>query len=182
MSGVSCVDSCVTLACDVVSVCSAAVAVWSVCGQLAASASRTDGGGRCSITSLSSCLYRGSWIYLSVGLSDSPPRRVEVCDREMERDGGWTGRVRADCLSVMNINGLRVSLSSSGSPALKTDTGWGCGEGGGPSSFPPSRFTRPLAALYVQNTHKYTQSYTFVFFLDFISETLSTMKLHHSNC
>lgn len=76
-------------------------------------------GGRCGITSLSSCLYRGSWIYLSVGLSDSPPWRVEVCDREMERDGGWTGRGRADCLSVMNINGLQVSLSSSCAPLWK---------------------------------------------------------------
>lgn len=46
----------------------------------------------------------------------SLPWRVEVCDREMERDGDWTGRVRADCLSVMNINGLQVSLSSSGLP------------------------------------------------------------------
>lgn len=96
-----------------------AVTVWSVSGQLAASTSPPNGGGRCTITSLTSCLYRGSWIYLSVGLSDSPPRRAGVCDREMERDGGWTGRVRADCLSVMNINGLQVSLSSSGSPLWK---------------------------------------------------------------
>lgn len=107
------------LARDVITVCSVPVMVWSVSGQLAASSSHADRGGRCGITSLSSCLYRGSWICLSVGLSDSPPWRVEVCDREMERDGGRTGRVRADCLSVMNINGLQVSLSSSGSPLWK---------------------------------------------------------------
>lgn len=129
--------------------------VWSVSGQLAAPGSHADGGGRCGITSLSSCLYRGSWIYLSVGLSDSPPWRVEVCDREMERDGGWTGRVRADCLSVMNINGLQVSLPSSGSPLWKQawseDVGWRW------AVLLPSLST--YSQTCIQNTHKHTQSY-----------------------
>lgn len=56
---------------------------------------------------------------------------VEVCDREMERDGGWTGRARADRYSVMNINGLQVSLSSSGLPFWKQAV-W---ERIGPASF-----------------------------------------------
>lgn len=84
-------------ACDVLTVCDGAVRIRTA--GLAASTSHADGGdGRCGFTSLSSCLYGGSGIYLSVSLSDSPPWRVEVCDREMERDGGWTGRVRAHCL------------------------------------------------------------------------------------
>lgn len=129
---------------------------WSVTGQRAASSSsHADRGGRCGITSLSSCLYRGSWICLSVGLSDSPPWRAEVCDREMERDGGWTGRVRADCLSVMNINGLRVSLSSSGSPSLETGVGRGCGM---EVAHPPSLPLYVLADSY--RTKKKTLSVT----------------------
>ena len=55
-----------------------------------------------------------------------------------QRDGGWTGRVRADCLSVMNINGLQVCLSSSGSPSLKAGMGPKMQDGGCPSSSPPS--------------------------------------------
>lgn len=38
------------------------------------------------------------------------------CETERERDAGWTGRVRADCLSVMNINGLQVTVFSSSLP------------------------------------------------------------------
>lgn len=110
---------------------------WSVSGQVAASSSHADGGGRCGITSLSSCLYRGSWIYLSVGLSDSPPWRVEVCDREMEKDGGWTGRVRADCLLCNEYKwapGLTLLIWF---PSLKTGMGRGCGlEVAHPASLP----------------------------------------------
>lgn len=110
-----------------VAACRGAVAV-RACGQLVASSFHPDGRGRCSITSLTSCLCRGSWIYLSFGLSDSLPWCVEVCDREMERGASWTGRVRADCLSVMNINGLLVSLCSSGLPfwkqAWEANVGW----------------------------------------------------------
>lgn len=64
-------------------------------------------------------LYRGSWIFASVGLSDaSSTHRVELCDTEMEKDGGRSGGVKADCLSVMNINGLRASTLHIWPPAL----------------------------------------------------------------
>lgn len=155
-----CVDS--TWTRGVVTVCSVAVTAWSVSGQLAASSSHPDGGGRCAITSLSSCLYRGSWIYLSVGLSDSPPRRAEVCDREMEGDGGWTGRVRADCLSVMNINGLQVSLSSSGSALWKQAWDQRCGM---EVAHPPPPL--PLFALtdFLHCTHRTNTNIQIRFFL-----------------
>lgn len=76
-----------------------------VCKVLEMSPRPGGRGGYC-IISLGSCLCGGSWICLLVWQT---LRRVEECDREMERDGGWTGRVRADRHSVMNINGLSSS-------------------------------------------------------------------------
>lgn len=138
---------CVVLTRCVAAVCGGTVTVWPVSGQLAAPSSHADGGGRYAASLRLAPVYGGSWISLAVGLSDCPPWCVEVCDKEMEKDGGWTGRVKADCLSVMNINGLQIPLLSYGSPL------W---DGGSPSSLPLT-----LAALYKHtNTHLNLQHYS----------------------